>query len=170
MPEGNGAQLDEGGVSIGEFIVADSNAPELLEAVDEPLDRVAVAVGEWVQVGRLPAVGAGWNHCYRAGFGDLGTDSVGNIDRIGRHLPGRGQPRGGQVAGLRGVAGLPRRQDKGQQAAGPVTGHVQLSGKATAATPERPAQRAASAEPRLSLAAIPRRPTRQGSNDASSAQ
>jgi len=105
--------LNESGAGIGQFIVSGGDASELLEAVDEPLDLVAVTVAKRVQVGRLQAVGAGRNHGYRAGFGDLSAQGIGIIGRIGQYLPGRGQQRGQQVGRLRGIAGLPGRRGKG---------------------------------------------------------
>ncbi len=70
-------------------MVAHSHESKLPEWVNMPLDLVAVAVGERVEMGEYEAVGPGWNHGRRAGYGGLGPEGIGIISCIGHHLLGR---------------------------------------------------------------------------------
>ena len=49
---------------MGELVVADGNAPELLDAAEEPLDQVAVLVPELINSSLVDAMTARRDDCF----------------------------------------------------------------------------------------------------------
>src|SRR5437763_344051 len=61
QPEHNGRQREHAPVIDAAFLVAGGDAPELLQAVDQPFGYIALAIGRLVETPPPPLVGAARN-------------------------------------------------------------------------------------------------------------
>src|SRR5215211_4245699 len=86
QPEQDTADVDHGEIVGGTLFVAGCHSPGLLEAIDQPLDPVSLAVGVAVEI-RLPwLVGAGRDDRSDASLAQAATRRWAAVALVARHL------------------------------------------------------------------------------------
>lgn len=119
--------MDERQEGFGEFVVARSDASELLDATEETLDQIAIFVEMPIERTRAEPIGTWRDHGLTALRGNLCDEDirvvplVGDDEACGLILDQRG--------GLVDIGDLSARENDPQRIAQGIDGHMQLGGQ-----------------------------------------
>lgn len=112
------------------------DASEVLEAAEEALDDVAVAIGHGIVAVGMLAVRLWGDDDLAATLGEPVTQGAGIVGAVGDELLGRSGD-GQQVSCSVQIADVAGSEDKGERAAELIGQRVNLGGTSTARTPDR---------------------------------
>lgn len=146
QPEQNRGDREHGEVVLGAFLIARGDPPELLEAVDQPLDAITQAVDRAIEYSGAALVAFAWDGVANVPPPQVGADLVTTVAFITDHplgslaWPSTSRPLDGtllhQLFEDDGFVPLADGQDKGQGLATAFGPHVDL-GAETALTPPK---------------------------------
>ncbi len=77
--------MDEGEECCAELVVSGSDAPELLELIEEPLDQITLTVELFAERIQRLSIGFVWDVGCRSLRFDLGADPIGIVTLVGKH-------------------------------------------------------------------------------------
>ena len=125
QPELGGCEFEHGEEVCGVFFVAGGEAPEVFDAIEEPLDVIARPVEHRAEAGFPAAMDHRRDIGRRPGGFDLAAQPVGVVRLVGEH-DGAFEQVPEQTRGDRAIAGLARRQGEFERQAVGVGERVNL--------------------------------------------
>src|SRR5580658_1929831 len=84
-PHERGAEGDDGGVALHEFVVASGDTSKLLEAAEKALDEVAVPIGCPIVASGMAAVATRWNDRGGIALADEIHQFIRVVSLVGHH-------------------------------------------------------------------------------------
>lgn len=117
-----------------ELFISGGEAAKLLQAAEEPFDRMPLGVALRIVGSGVAPLAPGWKHGLGAAPREFGHERVGVVAAVGDEV-GRG-PTSEQGQGLRRVVALAGGEQAAPQAAPRIGGHVPLRRQPAAAAPE----------------------------------